>query len=169
MFNGKAVLTATIQEKEYKRQFAKLFPVSLADLFAKEFSGQDITLTDDQKAVVAAFDAAFPAPEQKEPLKATSVKDGDSVLTQHEIGDVIAYNVHPALRPAFHAVNAKFDVEQRSTARAELEKELGVAKPKKTIKIDDAVQQLAATLFEFKVAETLELAIVEAKKRLKVA
>src|SRR3990172_3697197 len=132
MFRGNAVLTATIAEKEYKRQFEKAFPVSLADLFAKEFSGSDISLTAEQLAVVAAFEDAFPAPTSKEYLKATVVKDGDKTLGQYEIGAVVEYYVHPALRPAFHAINAKYDVEQRSSVRAALETELGVAKPKKT-------------------------------------
>jgi len=173
MFNGKAVLSATIKaegsEKDYKREFSKLFPVSIADLFAKDFTGAEISLTPEQKATVAALEQSFPAPEQKEPIKATTVKDGDKELSQHEIGVVIEYYVHPALRPAFHAINAKFDVEQRSTARAELEKELGVAKPKKTVKADSAVLALAEVLFSAKMADSMEAATILAKTKLGIS
>ena len=169
MFKGNAVLTATIAEKEYKRQFEKSFPVAVADLFAKEFTGTEISLTPEQKATVAALEQSFPAPEQKDPLKATAVKDGDKELSQHEIGVVIEYYVHPALRPAFHAINAKFDVEQRSVARAELEKELGVAKPKKTVKADSAVIALAEVLFSAKMADSMEVATTMAKAKLGIS
>src|SRR5258705_42058 len=95
MFNGNAVLTATIKtpegEKDYKRQFSKLFPISLADLFSKEFSGNEIALNAEQEAVLAAFDLAFPSPTNKEALKATKVSDNGTELSQHEIGSVTEY------------------------------------------------------------------------------